>query len=67
MSTSLRRALRRAALEAWLADADAVLATVGPTAVNESRPDRAPLARDGNRPTTSGPGSARPAAATGGR
>ena len=38
MSTSLRRALRRAALEAWLADADAVLATQStPTATREPR------------------------------
>ena len=30
MSTSLRRALRRAALVAWLADVDVVLATPSP-------------------------------------
>ncbi len=67
MSTSLRRALRRAALEAWLADADAVLATVRPTPVTESRPEPASVPRRGHRPKTPGAVSAGPAAATGRR
>jgi len=46
MSTAVRRAVRRAALEAWLSQADEVLAASGPTAdhagAHEARTEPAP-------------------------
>ena len=52
MSTSVRRALRRAALDAWLARADEVLASVAPVmarpGLDRTRPEPRPRSDSGD-------------------